>query len=275
MSQIVIDTARCRKDLACVAVCPSGTLAAGPDGHPIEAEPGRCIFCGHCVAICGAGAITHAGLPAGPFLPVPHKLPAPQLVDALLLSRRSVREFKSQPVARQTLAALLDLARCAPTASNSQRLHWIVVTGRDRVHALAEEAVRFIRASGSNPAGIARWDAGHDFVLRGAPAVVAACTPTPYEWGRQDCAIALTYMELAAEARGLGVCWAGYLTRVAALHPPLRQALAVPPDYTVHGALMLGHRQFTYRRIPPRKPLSVQWNERPVSEACIKTALSS
>lgn len=260
MSQIAIDTGRCRKDLACIAVCPSGTLAAGPGGYPMEAAENRCILCGHCVAICGSGAITHSGLPAGPFLPIPRKLPTPELVDGLLLSRRSVREFKAQPVAHETLATLLDIARRAPTASNSQNLHWIVVAGREAVHALAEETVRFIRASGSHPAGIARWDTGNDFVLRGAPVVIAACTPAPYEWGRQDCAIALTYMELAATARGLGACWAGYLTRVAALHEPLRRALAVPQGYTVYGALMLGHRKFTYPRIPPRKPLSVQWN---------------
>ena len=102
-------------------------------------------------------------------------------------------------------------------------------------------------------------DEGYDFIMRGAPAAVVACTPGDYGWGAQDCAIALTFLELAAEARGLGVCWAGYLTRVAAVHAPVRQAMSVPEGYVVHGALMLGERTYTYRRVPPRKPLSVQW----------------
>jgi nitroreductase len=103
------------------------------------------------------------------------------------------------------------------------------------------------------------WDNGYDFVLRGAPSLVVACAPADYDWGKQDCAIALTFLELAAESRGLGVCWAGYLTRVAAVHPPLREALSVPEGFVVHGGLMLGEPKYSYSRIPPRKPLSVQW----------------
>ena len=61
------------------------------------------------------------------------------------------------------------------------------------------------------------------------------------------------------EARGLGVCWAGYLTRVAAVHAPLRQALSVPEGYAVCGGLMLGESRYKYRLIPPRKTLSVLW----------------
>jgi len=104
-----------------------------------------------------------------------------------------------------------------------------------------------------------QWEKGYDFVLRGAPVVIVVCTPGDYGWGKQDCAIALTFLELAAEARGLGVCWAGFLTRVARVHEPLRKALAVPDGYVVHGGLMLGERKFSYRLVPPRKPLSVQW----------------
>jgi nitroreductase len=66
-------------------------------------------------------------------------------------------------------------------------------------------------------------------------------------------------MELAAEARGLGVCWAGILTRIAAIYPQLREALSVPAGYVVCGGLMLGERKIAYRLVPPRKPLSVQW----------------
>jgi nitroreductase/NAD-dependent dihydropyrimidine dehydrogenase PreA subunit len=260
MSQIAVDTSRCKKDGACVAVCPSGTLGLDEQGFPAEVHEDRCILCGHCVAVCSCDAITHAGLPEEALLPMPAKLPDPELMDGFLMSRRSVRAFKDKPVSVETLESLLDVARRAPTASNSQKLHWIVVNGAAKVHTLAEETINWIRTSETNPAGVERWDLGYDFVLRGAPAVVVACAPASYDWGKQDCAIALTFLELAAESRGLGVCWAGYLTRIAALHPPLRHALSVPEGYAVCGGLMLGVPRFTYRRIPPRKPLSVQWS---------------
>jgi nitroreductase len=180
-------------------------------------------------------------------------------MDGFMMSRRSVRAYKNRPVARETLEALLDVARRAPTACNFQNLHWIVVEDRAKVHALAQEVVNGLRSSGFDPATLEQWEKGHDFVLRGAPTLVVASAPIDSDWAKLDCAIALTYLELAAEARGLGACWAGYLTRVAALHAPLRQALQLPEGYAVGGGLMLGEGRYSYSRIPPRKPLSVQW----------------
>ena len=229
------------------------------EGFPAEVADRNCILCGHCVAVCPHDALAHSGLPQEPFLRASKKLPTPALIDSFLIGRRSVREFKNKPIARETLETLLDVARRAPTASNSQKLHWIVVDDGAKVHALSAEAMNWLRISGIGQAQLKQWEAGYDFVLRGAPVVIVACAPTDYAWGKQDCAIALTFLELAAEARGLGVCWAGYLTRVAAVHAPLRQALAVPEGYSVCGGLMLGERKYSYRLVPPRKPLSVQW----------------
>ena len=259
MSQITIDTSLCKKDGACVAVCPARVLAQSQKGFPEEIPESTCILCGHCVAVCPHGALTHTGLPQEDFLPAAKELPAPALIDSFLNGRRSVREFKDRPITRETLETMLDVARRAPTASNSQKLHWIVVEGGAKVHALSEEVMNWLRNSDAYPALVAHWESGYDRVLRGAPAVVVACAPEDYGWGKQDCAIALTFLELAAEARGLGVCWAGILTRATAAHAPLRQALAVPDGYAVCGGLMLGERKYVYRLIPPRNPLSVQW----------------
>ncbi len=260
MSRITVDRNHCIQDGACVEVCPSGTLALGQDGFPEDVPESVCYLCGHCVAVCSCNALSLVELPEESFLPAAKQLPAPALMDAFLMSRRSIREFKDQPVGRPVMEALLDVARRAPTASNSQKLHWMVVEGKAEVHALAGEAVNGARSAGVSPALLKRWEDGYDFVLRGASTLVVACAPKDYGWGKEDCAIALTFLELAAEARGLGACWAGYLTRIAALHEPLRQMLSVPDGYIVCGALMLGNGKYSYRRIPTRKPLSVQWN---------------
>jgi len=131
----------------CVAVCPARSLVLNGDGFPEEIPESRCILCGHCVAVCPCGALTHAGLPQEEFLPAARKLPAPEEIDSFLMSRRSVREFKDRPVARKTLETLLDVARRAPTASNSQKLHWIVVEDGASVHALSAEAMNCLRTS--------------------------------------------------------------------------------------------------------------------------------
>ena len=206
MSQIIVDTNLCKSDGACVEVCPSGTLTVNENGFPEEVPGSTCILCGHCVAVCACDALTHTGLPEEAFLPMSKELPTPAMMDGFLMSRRSVREFKDQPVARERLEALLDVARRAPTASNSQKLHWIVVEGQAKVRGLSEEIINWLRTSEIDPAKLQQWDNGYDFILRGAPTIIVACTPADYAWGKQDCAIALTFLELAAEARGLGVC---------------------------------------------------------------------
>jgi NAD-dependent dihydropyrimidine dehydrogenase PreA subunit len=141
VSQIIVDTNLCKGDGVCVAVCPARVLALNEEGFPEELPDTRCILCGHCVAVCPNDALTHTGLPQEAFLPASKNLPDPAMIDGFLNSRRSVREFKDQPVARETLDALLDVARRAPTASNSQKLHWIVVGGGDKVRALCAEAM--------------------------------------------------------------------------------------------------------------------------------------
>ena len=243
-----------------MAVCPFETIRTGSDGFPEENPEKSCILCGHCAAVCSCGALSHAGLPQEPFLPMPEDVPSPAAIDNLLVSRRSVREFEPEPVARETLERLLDVARHAPTASNSQKLHWIVIQGKEKVRALSEEAVGWMRVADYARDRMEAWDRGNDFVMRGAPTAVMACAPIDHEWGRQDCSIALTYLELAAEARGIGACWAGFLVRIAREHAPLRKLLGVPRDCAVHGGLMLGRPKFRYLSVPPRNALSAQWN---------------
>jgi nitroreductase/NAD-dependent dihydropyrimidine dehydrogenase PreA subunit len=261
VGQITVNRELCIQDGACMAVCPHETLGWDKEGYPEENPESGCILCGHCVAVCTTGALTHAGLPQEPFLPMPQDLPTPAAIDNLLIGRRSVREFEPEPVARETLERLLDVARRAPTASNSQKLHWIVVQGKENVRALSEEAVAWMRSAECASERMKAWDRGSDFVMRGAPTAVVACTPDDHIWGRHDCSIALTFLELAAEARGLGVCWAGFLVNIAREHAPLRLMLAVPKNYRIHGALMLGRPKVRYHSVPPRNPLSVQWNK--------------
>jgi nitroreductase/Pyruvate/2-oxoacid:ferredoxin oxidoreductase delta subunit len=259
VSQITVDAQLCRRDGLCVAVCPSGAIRRAATGSPEETPGGNCVFCGHCVAVCPHGALTHHGLPDEPMLPMPAELPSPAALEGLRISRRSVREFKNQPLGREVLEALLEVARRAPTATNSQRLHWIVVNDPAKVRGLSAETIEWLRAGGFWRSLVERWEGGYDPIMRGAPAAVVALTPSDYEGGVLDCAIALSYVELAAAARGIGVCWAGFLTRAAAGHAPLRGLLAVPEGYAVRGALMLGEPLYKYRRVPPRKPLRAQW----------------
>jgi len=259
MSLIVVDSDKCKRDGMCAAVCPRGIVELGPDGLPGEVNPDTCIACGHCVAVCPHGALQNAKVDMAAMIPVAKDRPGPEALRGLMLSRRSIRAYKDEPVARGDIEALLDTARHAPTAVNFQKVYWIACTDSGRTKQAAGAAMDWLRGAGIYPSMVEAWDQGREVVMRGAPAFVAAYSPSDYAWGETDCVIALSYLELAAASAGLGACWAGLLTRAAQNHPPLAALLGVPEGHVVHGALMLGHPKFKYRMVPPRNPARTTW----------------
>lgn len=251
MSLLVVDKTKCKKDGVCVASCPTGCIALDADGYPTDVASELCNKCGHCVAICPHGALTNTNFPPGAFVPVPEAVLDPEAMETLLKSRRSVREFKKAPLSRQELAHLVDVARYAPTARNTQLVGWILADDPAKTRALAEASAAWLRASAYSPALIAAWDAGQEVILRGAPHVVVAHTPGSWDWGAVDASIALTYLELAAASQGIGVCWAGLFTRAIQADPAVAHAVGLPEGHVAHGALMLGRPKYPYRMIPP------------------------
>ena len=259
MSIIHVDAQKCKRDGLCAAVCPAGCIAIDAEGLPYEADGAACIACGHCAAVCPGDCLANSLLPEEPMPPVSRELPGVEALAGLVLARRSVREFKDAPVDPAQLAGLLDVARRAPTAVNTQHVHWIACCDPARTRALAAACADWLRASASHGRYAARWDQGEDVILRGAPAFVLAYAPTDYTWGAVDCSIALTTLELLAVADGLGTCWAGLVTRAMSLDPAIARGLGLPEGHMVHGGLMLGHPRYRYRAVPPRKPLNAIW----------------
>lgn len=255
---ITIDRALCRKDYACVNVCPRRLIGEGADGFPeaTRSMDANCIECGHCLAVCPHGALSLNGVAPEECETVgQHKPLDLEAVDFLVRGRRSVREFKGEPIAPEILDWVLDASRWAPSAGNGQPVHLTVVDGRAKTRRLAELVVDWMRGTGSDYVKdvIAAWDEGKDRVLHDAPHLVIAHAPDGGLNPATDCVIAITTIELAAHMLGAGACWAGFFTRAAATHAPLLEALALPERHKVRAALMLGMPRYRYHRLPPRR----------------------
>ncbi len=132
--------------------------------------------------------------------------------------RRSIRKYEATPVRQEKLEKILEAARLAPSASNVQPRHFIVVAGEERKRALS-----------------AGMFAGF---LKQAPLVIVACgdeKKSP-KWYHIDVAIAVENMVLAATGEGLGTCWIGSFDENR-----VRSVLKIPENLRVVVLLAVGY----------------------------------
>lgn len=265
---------RCRKDGICAQVCPvriikgqAGEIPAIPD----ELRK-RCIACGQCMAFCPTQACAAPGLAFEDLRKLRGELyPTPEQLEELVFARRSIRNFRETQVPREMLVRILDAVRFAPTGQNRQNIRWIVLESREETLTLVKLVIDWLMelprkdpklAEDMRASGFVRaWDKGVDLLTRGAPHVAIAVGKRGGELECFNAAAALTYLEILAQAHGLGCCWGGYLSS-AFLHPAaeaIRDYLELKPDEQAYSAQMMGYPRFRAVSRPPRNPLRVTW----------------
>ena len=273
MQNFSVDKSRCIQCGQCIYTCNRQILVADPDGCPSlpEANFDICNACGHCSAICPTDALISPkcdGERAEAFPDAPGMDFA--AAKKFLLSCRSMRRYKQEPVARETILEILDVARRAPTASNIQGTSWAVLDGRKKAEEFTaltmewfDKVLRYdaeFTARYDVDAMVKRYRGGYDTILRGAPNAVFAITDKSATlWGPIDGSIAITYFCLAAHGRGIGSCWCGFGLRAIEAYQPLRDLMGLDDTVTVQGMAFFGYPELEYHALPPRKPLRVTW----------------
>lgn len=132
--------------------------------------------------------------------------------------RKSVRAYDPGPVPRDVLLRVLEAARSAPSASNRQPWHFVVVTDEEKRRKLSHGT--------------------YAHFLADTPVVIVGCgeEQTSPRWYIIDVAIALENMVLAATGEGLGTCWVGSFDE-----DEVKQTLKIPKDYRIIALLALGY----------------------------------
>ena len=144
-----------------------------------------------------------------------------EVIEAIL-SRRSIRRFKPEPLQEEHLKKILEAAQQAPSAGNKQPWHFIVVRDPDTKARLGE---------------IAR---NQTWISNAGVIIVALAmdkkSPRVYEkWAERDVMIAVEHMVLSAWSLGYGTCWIGAFTE-----EDVKELLAIPKEMTVINLLPIG-----------------------------------
>ena len=111
-----------------------------------------CIGCGHCMAICPAGAVSlreieyvRSQASDGAFAPRSDSPVTSEGLLRLLQQRRTVRRYTSEPVSRADLERLIEAARWVPTGANSQCQQFVVLTDAEKLGRLREGVMDYYR----------------------------------------------------------------------------------------------------------------------------------
>lgn len=140
----------------------------------------------------------------------------------VIFSRRSIREYTDEPVSEQDITALLEAGMAAPSASNRKPWHFVVVTDKGTLKALAD----------AHPYGK---------MLANAALAIAVCgDPSISDWWVQDCTAATENILIAVAALGLGGVWLGCHGRPKR-EQAVRKVLGIPDKIGVLSLLSIGH----------------------------------
>jgi len=290
---LTIDHETCRRCFLCTEVCPNKILAKG-DKDLIVVRPERehlCMECGHCMAVCPTCSV-HAGKLSyeNDFFEIENSGNIDKSFDELIMSRRSVRNFKNTPVPREVLEKIADAISFAPPSFPPHRTELIIVNDTELIekslHIMIDNYSSLIKMM-NNPimrhfikgkTGPAKFltlknhlipilkakmpdmKAGNeDALTRGAPALILFLTEKNSEDNSQNISIATTYGMLKIHSMGLGGTIMDIIPPAINRNAELRKMYGIPDTHDIFTSLIVGYPKFKYQRGIRRDLKSIQW----------------
>lgn len=238
---VEIDYTKCNHCGLCVNVCKDLTLQLKDDKVIISPEPlFGCIGCGQCVAICPKEAISLEGrtLTMDDFIPLPTKEEKANFyqLHSLLISRRSVRDFKEKEIPANVVEKILKTSSTAPMGIPPSDVEVLVINGKEKVKKFSDDVNDYfaqmkkvfnkktlwlMRPFMKKPDYemfktflipmlnffVMKKKAGEDWLLYHAPLAMYFYNSRYSD--PADAYIAATYAMITAESLGLGSCMIG------------------------------------------------------------------
>ncbi len=272
----------------CVNACPVSTLTM-KNGKAAIAHGDWCIECGHCGAVCPVDAIVQTKTVVAPELTVGKTPPvAPEALMQLLRERRSVRQYKDDPIPKEVMEQIINTGRYAPTGVNSQRVHYLVLTSPDEIAELSKKVLdfnaKFFKQLEKKPFALMlsmflgrrkvqelltyrpsmmhakkQSDKGEDPLLHNAKAVLITHAEAWDGSPAFNCATALYHCSLMAHTLGIGVCFNSWLENTINNDKKLKAWMGIPKENKCYGAMTMGYQNIRYRHLIERSQPDVEW----------------
>lgn len=163
----------------------------------------------------------------------------------LVLHRRSIRKYTSQPVSPEHVKLILEAALTSPSSKSSRSWQFVVVENQEMLQKL--EQCKPVYATS----------------IAGAPMAVVVCADmTKSDAWIEDASCAAIIMQLQASDLGLGSCWVEVRGRFREDNEPsedyVRELLGIPEQFGVLCIVSIGHKAEERKDIDPAK---LQWEK--------------
>ena len=262
---IQVDSEKCSRCGACVKDCIVSLIHLPEQGVPfvLPEEEKYCIHCGHCLAVCPTGALACDGKSADDCEPL-GTIPDPDEMIHLIQQRRSIRQWKDQPIEAGILEKLKSVLDWTPTGCNAHNLQFMIIDSPAQMDLLRTCVYSKLRTRLANflcrlfypkfYRFLEQIMNGQDVVFRDAPAMIVAMVPKNAPCADFDPVIALTQFDLCARSFGLGTCWCGFAQGIFDRIPGMKKLLSVPAGYRVGAVMLFGWPGVNYHRCTKPEP---------------------
>ena len=244
--------------------CPGKALAI-EEGKAVYKR--ECIHCGHCVAICPVNAVS---IPEYDMEEVEEYKEetftvAPENFLHAVKFRRSIRDFRPEPIEQEKMKRIINAGRYTATAKNRQACKFIVLREQleefkelvwkempSILEVLKETAPAYARAfelfylkHQKNPKD--------DTFFFNTTSFLVIASKNPLDGG-----LAAANIENMAVAEGAGALYSGYMMRVIEASPVLKEWLGIS-ELPVSCCMLLGYPAVSYKRTAPRRKGNIEW----------------
>ncbi len=218
--EIKIKKEECIKCNLCVKDCLVKAIEVQEDGATFVGD--MCIKCGHCVAVCPKNIISMTNFEDDIVEITEDMRIEPEKLLNHIKTRRSVRQFTDEKVAKEDILKLIQAGQYSPTGTNSQNVSYAVLTKNisnyeievvNAYRKMKKIGIKFYKA-------LDKFDLNDNFLFQKAPLVIVIKSSSEING-----TIAASNIELMAHSLGLGAYYSGMFSKVANKIPKVRREL--------------------------------------------------